>query len=64
MHYQFFLNGVKTVDVVVGSAQWDKVVKAGKWWSFPEFGLNKSGRIGLQDHGSKVWYRNIKVKPI
>jgi hypothetical protein len=25
-------------------------------------GLIRKGFIGLQDHGGKVWYRNIKIK--
>ena len=26
--------------------------------------MARKGRIGLQDHGGKVWFRNIKLKPI
>ena len=26
--------------------------------------MARKGRIGLQDHGGKVWFRNIKLRPI
>jgi len=26
--------------------------------------LAKSGKICLQDHGSKIWFRNIKIKEL
>jgi hypothetical protein len=26
--------------------------------------LPKTGRIGFQDHGTPVWYRNVRIKPL
>lgn len=32
------------------------------WTDFPGYGVAKPGKIGLQDHGNKVHFRNIKVR--
>ena len=35
-----------------------------KFVEWPEYGRNKSGRIGLQDHGDWVAYRGIRIREL
>jgi hypothetical protein len=35
-----------------------------KWKDYPGYGLARKGHIGLQDHGSKIMFRNIKIRDI
>ena len=58
----FFLNDVNVVSVQLWGEEWKKMVAASKFSKMPGFGTYQEGRIGLQDHGDKVWYRNIKIK--
>src|SRR5665647_2913198 len=37
---------------------------SGVWTSAPEYGLSETGYISLQDHGSKAWFRNMKIKEL
>jgi len=58
----FFLNSVNVVSVQLWGEEWKKLVAGSKFSNMPGFGTYQEGRIGLQDHGDKVWYRNIKIK--
>ncbi|RAJ10738.1 uncharacterized protein DUF1080 [Chitinophaga skermanii] len=57
-----YLNGVKTVETVIGSNEWKELVAGSKFKKWEGFGAFETGKIALQDHGDKVWYRNIKIK--
>ncbi len=61
---EHWLNGVKTVEYELGSSEWEELVAASKFAPFPQYGRAESGPIGLQDHGRKVWYRNIRIRPL
>lgn len=61
---EHWLNGKKVLSFVPWSEDWNKRKKAGKWKDFPDYGKYKTGFIGLQDHDSPLWFKNIKIKKL
>ena len=61
---EFHLNGSKVLSATLWDDNWKKLVAGSKFKIRPDFGTFKTGRIALQDHGDKVWYRNIKIKKL
>ncbi len=61
-HVQYWLNGVKTADYVLGSEDWKRRVAGSKFVHMPKYGTRRDGHIGLQDHGDRVAFRNIRIK--
>jgi len=61
---EYWLNGKKTVSFKPWSADWEARKSKGKWKDFPKHGTFKKGYIGLQDHDSPLWFRNIKIKKL
>jgi len=59
---QFYLNGVKTVDVDFDSKEMKEKIKASKFNEWVTFGKSRRGHIVLQEHGGPVWFRNIMIK--
>lgn len=60
----YWLNGKKTVEFVPWSDDWEKRKTEGKWKDFPDYGTARKGLIGLQDHGSFTWFKNIKIRKL
>ena len=61
------LNGTKIVEFPVSGTEWDAMVSNSKFNDdcyYKGFGEIKSGKIGLQDHGNKVSFRNIKIRKL
>lgn len=58
------MNGVKYVEYVKGSKDWDERVEKSKFGKMPLFGKATNGYISLQDHGNEVAYRNIKIRAV
>jgi len=59
---EHWLNGVLTAESPYGDDEWRSMVAASKFSTMPGFGVHASGHIALQDHGDKVWYRNIRIR--
>ncbi|GHV69397.1 hypothetical protein FACS1894199_18050 [Bacteroidia bacterium] len=58
------INGVETVSYVKYSDDWVQRRNSGKWADFPDYGKFDEGHISLQNHGTKLWYRNVKIKKL
>ena len=61
-HIEHWMNGRKVVEYTLGSDDWKAKVAASKWKSVPTYGKSPEGYIGLQDHGDKVEFRNIRIR--
>ena len=59
---QYWLNSEKIVEFKRWTEDWKDRVKKGKWKDFPSYGLSSEGHIGLQDHGHRISFRNVKIK--
>ena len=70
------MNGQFAFSFPLSGSEWDKLVSKSKFRykdyyvnrgtnkEFLAFGSFKSGKIGLQDHGSNVKFRNIKIREL
>jgi len=60
-HIEHWLNGEKIVDADTASEEFAQRVKSSKFNQVPGFGQNRRGRILIQDHGSQVAYRKVRL---
>ncbi|MCH9691913.1 MAG: DUF1080 domain-containing protein [Gammaproteobacteria bacterium] len=58
---EHWLNGHKIVSYNLKSDDWKQRVSNSKFSMYKKFGQLQSGHIALQDHGNRVWYKNIKI---
>lgn len=61
-HVEHWLNGTKVVEYELGSPDWERRVADSKFAAWPGYGQAREGHIGLQDHGNRVWFRNVRVR--
>lgn len=61
---EHWLNGEKVVDTEMWTDEWQKAKTTGKWKDYKGYGTAKKGHICLQDHGSEVWFKNMKIREL
>ena len=60
---EHWLNNELILSFVPYSTDWFER-KNNKWANYPDYGKFKKGYIGLQDHDSPIWFREIKIKKL
>ncbi len=58
-----WMNGQKLLEYDMGSEEWEQIIAESKVAEYA-YAEAEEGRIGLQDHGNRVWYRNIMILPL
>ncbi|WP_222843487.1 3-keto-disaccharide hydrolase [Roseivirga misakiensis] len=61
---EHWLNGKKVLSFKPWTEDWYERKAAGKWKDYPDYAKFKTGYIGLQDHDSPLWFKNIKIRKL
>ncbi|MBM3436072.1 MAG: DUF1080 domain-containing protein [Bacteroidetes bacterium] len=63
-HVEHWLNGIKIVQYDLWTKDWYDRVQNSKWKDYPGYGLACKGHIGLQNHGSAIRFKNIRIRDL
>lgn len=63
-HVTQIINGVIVVEYDKYTPEWKKLRDSGKWKDYPDYGKFDEGNISLQNHGTQIWFRNVKLKEL
>ena len=63
-HVEHWLNGIKVLEFERGSSDFRDRVNKSKFADVDGFGESKEGHILIQDHGSEVCFKNIRIKKL
>ncbi len=59
-----WVNEVMVLQCQLHSKEYNAKVAESKWKNNPYFGKSPFGHIDFQNHGSQVWYKNIKIRKL
>lgn len=59
---EHWLNGTKVLEYQLGTPELQAAIDQSKFKGIDRFGKLQKGHILLQDHGDRVWYRNVKIR--
>jgi hypothetical protein len=60
---EHWLDGVRVVRAKIGDEEWKRRIAASKFKDVARFG-EEPGHVLLQDHGSEVWFRRIRIRDL
>ena len=61
---EHWLNGEMILSFEPWSDEWYEKRNSGKWKGAPDYGKFETGYIALQDHGSPLWFRDIRIREL
>jgi hypothetical protein len=59
---EHWLNGARVLQYELDSPALQAAIEQSKFKGIERFGKSQKGHILLQDHGDRVWYRNVKIR--
>jgi len=63
-HVEHWLNGKLIVKYELWTDEWKALVAKSKFKDHPRYAMARQGHIGIQDHGDRAAYRNIKIRDL
>ncbi len=63
-HIEHWINGTKALEYEIGSPDWEAKLRASKFAAWKGYGRSPRGHVALQDHGDRVAFRNIRIRPL